>query len=148
MSSCFFRGQRTDNLLTYHKMSDVMGFVFVCKHFGCSELLNVQTWKLEHPILSKSTMLGVQRKLLSCWCRIFSLTLSLPNHLLCWCYFHLKNSLKEILKRPEMFIFRTQRPFRMYQKLELTQEVRIQHELHTVYFDTSLTWRPKGRERL
>ena len=58
-----------------------------------------------------------------------------------------------MLKRLEMFILRTQRRFRMYQKLEFTQEVSFQHpiaayKLHAVYFATDLTGRPKNRERV
>ena len=41
--------------------------------------------------------------------------------------FSSKSSLKELLKSPEMFIFRNQLHFRMYQKMEFTQEVSIQH---------------------
>ena len=63
--------------------------------------------------------------------------------------FSSKNSLEEMLKRLEMFIQRTQRRFRMYQKPEITQEVSIQpptaaHKLHTVYFATCMTpWRQR-----
>ena len=50
-----------------------------------------------------------------------------------------------------MFILRTQPRFRMYQRLEFTQEVSIQHpiaayKLHTVYLATDLTRRRKGGE--
>ena len=67
--------------------------------------------------------------------------------------FSSKSSLKEMINRPELLIFRTQLRFRMYQKLEYTQEVSIQHhpavhKLHTVYFATDLIWRSKGRERI
>ena len=48
-----------------------------------------------------------------------------------------------MLKRLGMFIFRNQLRFRMYQKLEFTQEVSIPnptaaYKLHTVYFATDL----------
>ena len=58
-----------------------------------------------------------------------------------------------MIKRPEMFILRTQLHFRIYQKLEFTQEVSIQYpvaayKLHTVFFATDFLWRPKDRERV
>ena len=67
--------------------------------------------------------------------------------------FSSKSSLKEMLKRLEMFILRTQCRFRMYQKLEFALEVSIQHpiaayKLRTVYFGPDLIWRPKGRKRV
>ena len=57
-----------------------------------------------------------------------------------------------MLKRLGMFIFRNQLRFRMYQKLEFTQEVSIQYpiasyNLHTVYLATDLLWRPKATEK-
>ena len=82
------------------------------------------------------------------------LTLSLPDHLLCWCCFHLKAVSKRLSERPEMFILRTQLCLRMYPKSEFTQEASIQHptaayKLHQVYFVvTDLMWRPKRRERV
>ena len=67
--------------------------------------------------------------------------------------FSSKSSFKEMLKRSEMFILRTQLRYRIYQKLEFTQELCIKHpiaayKLHTVYFAAYLIWRPKGRERV
>ena len=58
-----------------------------------------------------------------------------------------------MLQRPEMFILGTPLHYRMYQKLEFTQEVSVQHptaayKLHTVYFATNLIWCPKSRERV
>ena len=58
-----------------------------------------------------------------------------------------------MLKRLEMFIFRNQLRFRMYQKLEFTQEVSIRYpiaayKLHTVHSATDLIWRLKGKERV
>ena len=57
-----------------------------------------------------------------------------------------------MLKRPEIFIFRTPFCFRMYQ-VKFTQEVSIQHskavfKLHTVYFATDVMWHPYGNERV
>ena len=53
------------------------------------------------------------------------------------------SGLRELLKRSEMFTFRNQFHLRMYQRLEFTQEVSIQHpiaayKLHTVCFATDL----------
>ena len=66
--------------------------------------------------------------------------------------FSSKSSIKEILKRLEIMIFRTPLRFRMYQKLEFTQFI-IQHhpaeyKLHTLCFATDLIWRPHGKERV
>ena len=57
--------------------------------------------------------------------------------------FSSKGCLKKMLKRPEMFILRTQLLLRMYQKLELTQEASIQdppavYKLHALCFATHL----------
>ena len=58
-----------------------------------------------------------------------------------------------MLKRSEMFTFRNQFHLRMYQRLEFTQEVSIQHpiaayKLHTVYFATDLIGCPKAGKGL
>ena len=56
--------------------------------------------------------------------------------------FHLKAVSKEMLKRPEMFFPRTQLRFKMYQKLEFTQEVRIHHSIAAYKPHTVLCYRP------
>ena len=70
--------------------------------------------------LNKTTFTGSCNKKCSCWWHVLSylrgLTLSLLNQFLYWCYFHLKSSLKEMLKRPEMFILRALLRFTMYQQ--------------------------------
>ena len=51
-----------DILLTYHEMSNIMGFgvkVFVYKHFSSSTPQNVPTWNLKHQVVYKTLMLEV-----------------------------------------------------------------------------------------
>ena len=77
------------------------------------------------------------------------LTLSLPNHLLCGCYFHLKAVSKRSYETWNVHLHN-------FTSLQNGPEVGINafnillaaQKLHIVYFATDLTRRPKGRERV